>query len=74
MEEILRKRVPTWKTLASNPKVGLWTDDYSNLLQVFLIGSGKLGSTHLCFKTPGTYCIGPGGAHDTAAGMSRSAA
>jgi hypothetical protein len=25
-----------WKPLETDPKVGLWTDDYSNLLSVFL--------------------------------------
>jgi hypothetical protein len=25
-----------WKPIATDPKVGVWTDDYSNLLSVFM--------------------------------------
>jgi hypothetical protein len=36
-----REALPPWQPLAPDPKVGVWTDDYSNLLRVFKNLFGK---------------------------------
>jgi len=34
-QDFIEEEKPLWKPLKIDPEVGLWTDDYSNLLQVF---------------------------------------
>jgi hypothetical protein len=35
VEEFINRQKATWKPLELDDRVGLWTDDYSNLLRVF---------------------------------------